>query len=137
MRGRLIYAIVSTLLEETAIVVIVLWGLPGLGIEMPLAGLIGLMVAWGVYSVITYQIGSRALREKPLVGLPGMVGSKGRVVSPLAPEGLVRIKGELWLARADSGEVEPGQEVIVVAQEKLRLVVRAGDTSDDLEKTRS
>ncbi|MDO8688314.1 MAG: hypothetical protein Q7K41_06985, partial [Dehalococcoidales bacterium] len=44
-------------------VVIVLWGLPRIGITIPLAGLIALMVAWGAYSVITYQLGSRALRR--------------------------------------------------------------------------
>jgi len=130
MSGRLVLAIISTLLEETALAVIVLLGLPQLGIRIPLAGLIGLMAAWGAFSVITYRMGSRALRRKPLVGLPDMVGSKGKVVSPLAPEGLVRIRGELWVAQTESGEMNAGGEVIVVGQDGLKLVVRRSSTGD-------
>ena len=135
MTGRLILAIVSTILEETAIVVIVLWGLPQIGVDIPLAGLIALMVAWGTYSVITYRMGSRALMKKPVISLPHMVGGKGKVVSPLAPEGLVKIKSELWVAESASGEIEPGAQVIVVAQDRLKLIVRATSPADDLEKT--
>ena len=80
MTGRLILAIISTILEEAAIVVIVLFGLPRLDVHMPVPGLIALMIAWGAYSVITYRIGSRALRRKPIVNLPDMVGSKGRTL---------------------------------------------------------
>ncbi len=135
MMGRLILAIISTILEETAIVVIVLWGLPEIGVQIPLWGLIVLMVVWGAYSVITYRVGSRALSKKPLISLPDMVGSKGKVVSPLAPEGLVKIKGELWAAKSASGEVKPAGEVIVVGQDRLKLVVRESSTTNDLERT--
>lgn len=135
MSARLILAIFSTLLEETAIVVIVLWGLPQIGIQIPLAGLIALLVAWCAYSTITYQLGSRALRKKQVVGLPGMVGSKGKVVTSLAPEGLVRIRGELWVAKSASGEIAPGEEVTVVKQERLKLVVRPNNPTRDLERT--
>ena len=116
MIGRLIIAIVSTILEEAAIAIIVLLGLPKLGIHMPLAGLIALMVAWGAYAIITYRMGSRALIKKPEAGLPHMVGSKGKVVSPLVPEGLVRIKGELWIAKSAERTIGTGEEVIVVGQ---------------------
>ena len=135
MAGRLILAIISTLFEETALVVIVLLGLPKLGIEIPLAGLIALMAAWLAWSVFTYQIGSRALRKKPLDSLPDMVGSRGEVVSPLAPEGLVRIKGELWVAKSASGEINTGEEVTVVKQDGLKLVVRQ-DSSSNLKRTK-
>ncbi len=136
MSARLVWAIISTLLEEAALVAIVLWGLPYLGIHnFPLAGLIAVMVVLGAYSVITYRRGSRALRRKPLDGLPYMVGSQGEVVSPLAPEGLVRIKGELWQAESASGRIDTGEEVTVVGQDGLKLVVRKHSTSDDLAKT--
>ena len=128
MTGRLILAIVSTLLEETALVVIVLFGLPQLGVHIPLAGLIALMVAWGTYSVIIYRIGSQALRRKPL--LPDMVGGKGKVVSPLVPDGLVRVKGELWLAESADEKIEVGDEVIVMKQDGLKLIVRKSSIGD-------
>jgi len=124
MTGRLIIAIISTLLEEAALIVIVLLGLPRLGIHIPLPGLIALMVLWLAWSVIIYRMGSVALRRKPIISLPDMVGSKGKVVSPLVPEGLVRIKAELWMAKSADGEIDVGAKVIVVEQDGLKLVVR-------------
>ncbi len=132
MKTRLIFGIVSTLLEEAAILVIVLWGLPHIGVNIPLWGLILVMIAWTAYSVYTYQMGTRALRKEQVLGWPNMIGTKGKVVSPLAPEGLVRIKGETWAAKSDSDELKPGEEVIVVGQERLKLVVRGSNTMDDI-----
>jgi len=128
--ARLIIAIFSTLLWEAALVAIVLWGLPKLGIEIPLAGLIGLIVALGAYSVITYRIGSRALRRKPIIGLPNMIGTKGRVASSLAPEGTVKISDELWEATSVTNSIEAGEKITVVAQDRLKLVVRKSSMAD-------
>lgn len=130
MRGRLILAILSTTLEEVALAVIVLWGLPQLGIRIPLAGLIAMMVVWGAVSVTIYRIGSRALRRKPVDLLPNMISVKGKVVSPLDPEGLIRIKGELWVAKSADGRIDNGEDVTVIGQEGLKLNVhRSGDES--------
>lgn len=127
MSGRLILAILSTLLEETALVAIVLVGLPELGIKIPLAGLIALMVAWAAITVIMYRAGSRALKRKPITGLEAMIGSKGKAVNPLEPEGLVKIGAELWRARSVKDKISVGDEVIVVAQEGSKLIVRPCD----------
>jgi len=123
-------AILSSLLEEAALLAVVLWGLPRLGIHIPLGGLIALMVALAAYEVITYRIGSRALKRKPVAGLSNMVGSKGKVVSPLDPEGLVKIKGELWQSRSGGRRINTGEEVIVVGQDGLKLVVRRVEPGD-------
>ena len=112
------------MLEETAIAIVVLFGLPQLGITIPLAGLIALMVAWLALSVLLYRMGSRALRRKPYDILPHMAGCKGKVVSPLAPEGLVKIKGELWMATSAGGVLSLGEKIVVVEQDGLKLVVR-------------
>ena len=130
MSARLLIAIFSTLLEEAALVVIALWGLPQLGIEIPLGGLITVMVVWAVAAVFIYQMGSRALKKKPIVGLPAMIGSRGKAVSPLAPGGFIRVKGELWEAKSASGRIDIGEEVTVVEQDALRLVVRKGRIED-------
>jgi len=134
MSGRLIIAIVSTALEEAALAVGVLWGLPKLGIHIPLWVLIIVMAAWCAYTVITYRMGSRALRRKPIPGLLDMAGSEGKVVSPLAPEGMVRIKGELWMAKSTSERMDTGEEVTVVGQDGLKLIVRKRSPGD-LEET--
>ncbi len=134
MTGRLILAIGSTIMEEAAIAAIVLLGLPHLGINIPLWGLIALMVAWGAYAIITYRMGSRALMRKPEIVLP-LIGIKGKVVSPLAPEGIIRIKGELWQATSVGENIDNGEEVTVVGQGGLKLIVHKSSTSD-LETTK-
>ncbi len=136
MRARLVITIIDTLLDEAAIVFMWLWVLPKFEIRLPLGGLVVLMVAWVAYTVFTYRLGSRALRRKQVVGLTSMVGSKGEVVSPLAPEGMVKIKGELWIAKSASGVMETGEEIIVVGQERLKLVVQGSSTTGDLEETK-
>jgi membrane-bound serine protease (ClpP class) len=121
---RLIWAVITNILEEAAIVAIVLWGLPRLGVYLPLWSMIVLMLAWLAFATFTYRKGSNALMRKPLAGLTSMVGSRGRAVNALAPAGMVRVRGELWDAMSVSGRVEIGEEVEVVGQEGLKLVVR-------------
>ena len=131
LSGRLIMASISSLLEQTAIVFIVFWVVPITGVRMPLWGsiilLVFLMVGWAAWSIIGYRKGSRALEKKPLVGLPDMIGSRGEVVRPLTPEGMVKIRGELWAAQSENGDVHSGRKVTVVGQDRLKLVVRRSD----------
>jgi membrane-bound ClpP family serine protease len=124
MTGRLIVAIVTTLAEEAALVAIVLWGLPQVGVNLHVGVLIALMAALAAFAIITYRLGSRALKKKPVVGLTDMVGARGRAVSDLAPEGTIRIKGELWESRAEGRKISAGTKVTVVGQEGLKLIVR-------------
>lgn len=133
MTVRLILAIVSSLLEEVALVAIVLWGLPQIDVHIPLPGLVAMMVALGAYDVFSYRMGSKALRRRPVPGLPAMVGSRGKVASPLSPEGMVRIKGELWKATSEGGALDTGDGITVVGQDGLRLVVRKS-SADDLKR---
>ena len=58
------------------------------------------------------------------VGLPSMIGTNGKVVSPLAPEGLVRIKSELWVATSAKGDIDKDDDVEVVGEDGLKLVVQ-------------
>jgi len=125
-------AILTTLLEEIILAVIILFGLPRLGIDIPLPILIVLMVALVAFAVFTYRKGSRALRRKPVGGLTAMLGSEGKVVSPLDPDGLVRIKSELWTAKSASGRIDTGLAVTVVGRDGLKLIVRK---SNDLDKS--
>ena len=105
MTARLILAIVSTSLEEVALVVVWRWGLPQIGIELPVYVLIIVMVAWAAYAVTTFVIVTRTLKKKAVLGLPTMIGCKGKAASPLAPDGLVMIKSELWGATSTEGNI--------------------------------
>ena len=127
---RLMLTFSATLVEEIVIVLVVLLVLPRFGIHIPLPGFIGLIVGLGVWGVISYRFASRALMKKPMVGLPTMVGSKGKVVSPLAPAGLIKIGDELWEAKSAGRKINTGEEVIVVGQDRLKLVVRKSTAGD-------
>ena len=122
--ARLILAIISTILEEAAIYVIWRWLLPEFDIRLPFSVLIGVMAAWAVFSVSLFIFTTRTLKKQVPVGLPSMIGTKGKVSSSLAPEGMVRIKGELWVATSTEGDVNTGEEVEVVGEDGLKLVVR-------------
>ena len=103
------------------------WVLPEFNIDMPLYVLNLIMAAWAAFSIGNFIVVTNALRRPQIPGLPSMVGSVGRVVSPLAPEGLVRIKGEIWTAVLDEGEkAGVGEEVTVTDMDGLRLHVRRG-----------
>jgi membrane-bound ClpP family serine protease len=123
-RSRLVIAVLATLGEEIALALFILLGLPRLGVEVPLGGLIGMMAGLATYGVISYRLGSRALMKEPMAGFTDMVGSRGKVTEPLTPKGTVKIKGELWHAEAAEHHIDRGQDVIVIKHEGLKLMVR-------------
>ena len=129
MTTRAIVAIVSTALEEIAMVVVWRWLLPEFGIKLPVSVLIGVMATWAAFCVILFGITTWILKKQTAAGRPTMIGSRGRVMSPLSPEGFVRIRGELWGAASDEGNVAQGEEIEVVGENGLKLVVRKAGTN--------
>ena len=121
-------AIVSTSLEEVAIWMIWRWLLPEFGIVLSSGAVIAVMVVWAVFCISLFMFTTRILKKQPLGGLQTMVGSKGKVASSLVPEGMVKIKGELWRAKSAEGNINKGDDVEVVAEEGLKLVVRKTGT---------
>jgi membrane protein implicated in regulation of membrane protease activity len=122
--ARLVLAIISTVLEEVAIYVIWRWLLPELNISVPVPVLIGVMIFWAIFAVGLFIFTTRTLKRQTVVGLPTMVGSRGKAASRMRPDGLVSIKGELWSAITEEEEVAKGEAVEVVGEEGLKLVVR-------------
>ena len=128
--ARLILAIASTVAVEAALFVIWRWVLPEFDIEIPLAALIAVMVAYAVFAVVDFWFVTRILKRQAVVGLPTMIGSRGKVARPLTPEGQVNIKGELWGAEAIDGHIDSGELITVVGQDGLKLIVRkAGENN--------
>lgn len=132
-KPRIMLTILVTLLEEIALVIFIFLGLPMLGVEVPLGGLIAMMAGIATYGIISYRLGSRVLRKKPVAGLSDMVGIRGEVVKKLAPVGTIRIGSELWDAKTDDQEIEKGNEVIVIKREGLKLIVRKDSLRDTVE----
>jgi membrane-bound serine protease (ClpP class) len=61
-------------------------------------------------------------RHRVKMGAETLLGAAAEVVAPCRPEGQVRIQGELWRARCESG-ADPGDKVRVVARNGLTLLV--------------
>ncbi len=122
--ARLVLAVVSTLVQEAALVVVWYWWLPELGIFLPLYVLLVVMVVWAVYAVTVFWVVTQTIKRKAVVGLPDMVGSRGKAVNRLDPVGLVKISSELWGAESVEGGIEIGEEVTVIRQDSLKVFVR-------------
>ena len=61
-------------------------------------------------------------RRRIQAGAETLIGARAQVVTACAPVGQVRVEGELWRARCESG-VEPGATVRVVGRDGLTLLV--------------
>ena len=119
-RHYTIYSLVMSLLQEAALVAVVLWLLPEFGVNIPLWGLILMIVAMGTYGYVGYRIGKSALEKKPV--LSPDIGSRGQVTSTISPKGYVRIRGELWQA-SSSSVIDTDEEIIVIGIERMTLWV--------------
>jgi membrane-bound ClpP family serine protease len=131
MNTRLIVALISSLIDEVIIVVVIIWGLPHWGIRIPVWGMVLICLGFGGYAYLTFRLGSRILKKKPIPGFTDMIGMSGTVVEPLHPAGMVRVNSELWEARVEQGEVTLGVEVEVISQDGMKLVVRAKKKGSD------
>jgi len=131
--ARLTLAIISMALEQAAIWLIWRWVLPEFGVKLPVAALIGIMVGWAVIGTFLFIFTSRALKRQVPAGLPSMVGTKGKATTNLAPEGMVKIRGELWSARSTEGDIHTGENIVVTGEERLELLVRK---ANNIEPTR-
>lgn len=121
------YSLITTILEEIALAMVVLWLLPEIDIHVPLCGLVLMMLALAVVGYITYRFGKQAL-DKEVVVSPE-VGGRGIAVTPLAPHGYVRVDGELWQATSTSLPIDKGAEVVIARKKGLTLFVTPVDDS--------
>nr|3WWV_A Chain A, Stomatin operon partner protein [Pyrococcus horikoshii OT3] len=61
---------------------------------------------------------------KARTGKEEMIGLIGTVVEELNPEGMIKVRGELWKARSKfNGKIEKGEKVRVVDMDGLTLIV--------------
>jgi membrane-bound serine protease (ClpP class) len=68
----------------------------------------------------------RTMLSKQTAGVSELIGLRGKVATPLAPEGKVFVRGEYWNASADE-EIASGESVEVTAVEGLHLRVRRSE----------
>jgi membrane-bound serine protease (ClpP class) len=99
---------------------------------------VGFRISWWVIAptvgatagvfLFVVSAGLRALRRRPLLGAPGLIGQTAVARGPIDHEGQVAVQGELWRAVAEGDPVADGTPVRVVGVEGLTLkVVKAGE----------
>jgi membrane protein implicated in regulation of membrane protease activity len=82
---------------------------------------------WVLKDFILYPLVRKAYETAAVkTGSDALVGAKGVAEGNLAPEGYVRIRGELWRAVNNSGNqvISSGTEVEILGAEGMRLIVR-------------
>lgn len=91
--------------------------------------LAALAVVAASYTLQLKLIGTVAYRRKEL-GPESMVGLEGTAIEDVSQSGSVKVRGEIWKARSNSGKIAKGQEIVVVSvEDNLQLVVRAQSTA--------
>ena len=53
-----------------------------------------------------------------------MIGARAKRRANLSPEGMVKIRGELWGAISEEGDILPDEDIIVTGEKGLKLLVR-------------
>jgi len=129
-RAYTLYSLVRLLFDEAVLAAVVLWLLPGFGINMPLWLLILFMVAWAVYSCLTSRLIAKVISKVSAVGPEVLIGIECTTTTPLHPDGYVRVGTELWRARSVSGNIDVEAEVVIIGVKRLTLLVKTStDTS--------
>lgn len=122
-RWHTVYSIISTILEEAGIAVLMMVVLPVFGISIPLWGIVAVLVAFAVFSYITYRIGHPTVLYDGITDPNSIVGKEGIVEVDLNPAGYVRVEGELWKAAAAGGGLRKGDVVVITGINGLELTV--------------
>jgi membrane protein implicated in regulation of membrane protease activity len=130
-RRYTVLAVVTSLLEQVALVAVVLWLLPRVAINIPLWSLILMMIALGIYNYTNYRLGKKALTKKPMISPD--IGSRGRAATPISPTGYVRVNGELWRA-SSSATIDAGEEIIVVGINGMKLLISSIEKDNSTRK---
>lgn len=80
-------------------------------------------IAVVVFIAILTIYGIRAHRRTPLSGRNSFITKTARAKTALNPNGTVQIDGELWSATLQEGEVQAGEEVVIIKIDNLKLWV--------------
>ena len=112
------------MLDEAAVILVVLLILYFLGIQLTSAIKIGAGIIFVIFVFIRHVAVIPSFHRKQVTGREGMIGEECKVVKPLTPVGLITIKGEYWSARSIDDSIEAGENVEIVGLEGLTLRVK-------------
>jgi len=112
------------LLDEAAVVALVILVLRFLSIHIPLPVTIVMALLIGIFVFIIHIAVIPSFHRKQVTGREGMIGAQGTVVDPLTPVGTITLMGEYWRAKSLDGNIEVDENVEIVGLEGLTLKVK-------------
>ncbi len=116
--------VLVALLDDIAGIALVFIMLRILNVKVPwLAGIIS-GLALGLVIFMIHRAVAPSLRLRKVTGPEAMIGLTGKVIQPLRPQGVIKIKDEYWKAKSINGEIDAGEEVEVMGMNGLVLEVK-------------
>ena len=116
--------ILVLLLDEAAIVLLVVVALHFFRIAIPLPVAIVLALVIGAFIFIIHAAVIPSFHKRITTGQEGMLGTQGKVVKPLNPVGTIVIEGEHWKAKSIENNIEVDADVEIVGLDRLTLSVK-------------
>ena len=106
----------------TGAIAIALWRWQVIPLWLSVTG----FVAWVCKDLALYRYVRLAFERDHRVGAALLVGHKGTTSGKLAPNGYVRVRGELWraVAHQDDPEIAAGTAVEILSADGMEVVVR-------------
>jgi membrane-bound serine protease (ClpP class) len=95
---------------------------PAFRVDPWLIAVVVIILAGGIGFILWRAI--QIHRKQPATGREELIGKIAMVKVALNPEGMVFYKGENWKAISESGDVKPGEEVIIDRVDSLTLYVK-------------
>ena len=97
--------------------------------ELPVGAAAGLFLLWVIKDFAMYPFVKAGYQAGGKTALEELVGRQGVVRQELAPEGIVQVGNELWMARTLDAEIVigVGRRVHVEAIDGMTVVVRAAE----------
>lgn len=91
-----------------------------LAFELTLIG-IAAFIAFGLYAALKIRM------RQPTTGTEELIGKTTTVLEDIDPVGTVKIHGEIWQAKSDTGDIAKGEDVRIIRKEGLTLIVEKLD----------
>jgi len=117
------------LLDEAAVVGLVLLVLWALKIEIPLPIAIVAALLLGAFVFVMLKAVIPTFHKKQVTGAEGLIGVEAEVIEPLIPAGVIRTKGEYWKAKSVGENIAVGEEVEILGMDGLTLMVKRKNQS--------
>jgi len=122
-RRQLVLVVIS-LLDDVIIATVLILILSHF-IRVPVWVVVVVAVMLATWATVSFL----AVRRNPQLGFENMIGATGLAIEPLSPRGTIKIGHESWAAKASTGPIAAGSDVLVVGQNGLLLIVIRKDQS--------